>query len=189
VIPVHAHVTITAPLRSVPIAERNSNTSTANATHSPGTMVVQLMDHPNIVSFSRPLGNASEPPAIGPDGAGCSGGIPDNLMKGTYVPPQPPPPERPRRISVLSEALLVKKVEPIYPHIASVAGISGTVKLHAIIGTSGEIENLNVVAGHPLLAEAALEAVRQWRYKPYVLNGQPIEVETFITVVFRKARQ
>lgn len=90
---------------------------------------------------------------------------------------------------MLSEAQLLKKVEPVYPHIATVAGISGTVKLHAIIGKDGSIEDLNVVAGHPLLAEAALEAVRQWRYKPYVLNGRAIEVETFITVVFRKPGQ
>jgi protein TonB len=90
---------------------------------------------------------------------------------------------------VLSEAMLVKKVEPIYPHIAAVAGISGTVKLHAIIGRDGSVEDLNVVAGHPLLADAALDAVRQWHYKPYVLNGRPIEVETFITVVFRKPGQ
>lgn len=189
VIPVHAHLSITAPLPSVPIMERNSNTSTRNAKQPQGTMVVQLVEHPNAVAFGRPSNIASEPAAIAPSGVSGPNGIPGSFMEGNYVPPQPPAPERPRRISVLSEALLVKKVEPIYPHVAIVAGISGAVKLHAIIGTDGSIEDLNVVAGHPLLADAALDAVRQWRYKPYVLNGRPIEVETFITVVFRRPGQ
>jgi protein TonB len=188
VLPARAHDVLTTPLRSVPMAQRNSNSSSRATTNSTATMVVQLAEHPNAVSFG-PLSNATEPAPIAPGGVGTSEGIPSGLMDGNYVPPQPPAPEHPRRISVLSEAMLVKKVEPIYPHIAAVAGISGTVKLHAIIGTDGSVEDLNVVAGHPLLADAALDAVRQWHYKPYVLNGRPIEVETFITVVFRKPGQ
>jgi protein TonB len=59
------------------------------------------------------------------------------------------------------------------------------VKLHAIIATDGTIQSLNVIDGPPLLAEAAREAVRQWRYRPYILNGRPVEVETLITVNFK----
>jgi protein TonB len=96
-------------------------------------------------------------------------------------------PSGPKRItSQLSEGQLVNRVEPIYPHIAVISGIQGQVKLHAIIGRDGRIQSLNLVSGHPLLAHAALEAVEQWRYRPYVLNGEAVEVETLITVNFNK---
>jgi protein TonB len=65
------------------------------------------------------------------------------------------------------------------------ARISGLVVLHAIISKEGEIKELSLVSGHPLLAPAAIEAVRQWRYRPFLLNGEPIEVETTITVTFQ----
>ena len=189
VLPARARDMITTPLRSASLPERNSNAGTRSTKQSPGTMVVQLVQRPNALAFGRPVTNQSEPAAVPAGEVGADHGIPAGLMEGNYALPEPPPPERPRRISVLSEAQFLKRVEPVYPHIATVAGISGTVKLHAIIGKDGAIEDLNVVAGHPLLAEAALEAVRQWRYKPYVLNGRAIEVETFITVVFRKPGQ
>lgn len=94
---------------------------------------------------------------------------------------------RPTRIvSHLSEAQLVNRVEPVYPHVAAVAGIQGQVKLHAIIARNGSIQSLNAISGHPLLVRAALDAVGQWRYRPYYLNGEAVEVETFIIVNFRK---
>jgi protein TonB len=91
-----------------------------------------------------------------------------------------------RVISQLTEAQLLNRVEPVYPHIAALSGIQGQVRLHAIIARDGSIQSLNVTSGHPMLAGAALEAVRQWRYRPYILNGEAVEVETFITVNFRK---
>jgi protein TonB len=96
-------------------------------------------------------------------------------------------PSGPKRIiSILSEGQLVNRVEPVYPRIAAISGIQGQVKLHAIIARDGRIQSLNVISGHPLLAHAALEAVEQWRYRPYVLNGETVEVETFIIVNFNK---
>jgi TonB family protein len=93
----------------------------------------------------------------------------------------------PKRItSQLSEGQLVNRVEPVYPHIAAISGIQGEVKLHAIIARDGRIQSLSAVSGHPLLVRAALEAVEQWRYRPYVLNGEAVEVETLITVNFKK---
>jgi protein TonB len=91
------------------------------------------------------------------------------------------------KVSVLSEARLVNKVEPIYPKIAVLTNIHGEVKLHAIIARDGSIQSLNVTSGHPLLVTAALDAVRQWKYQPYILNGDAVEVETFITVNFKRA--
>jgi len=92
----------------------------------------------------------------------------------------------PVKVSSLSEARLLNRVEPIYPKMAIIAGIRGEVKLHAIIARDGSIQSLNVSSGHPILAAAALDAVRQWRYQPYILNGDPVEVDTLITVNFKR---
>ncbi len=91
---------------------------------------------------------------------------------------------KPLLISHLAEANLLHKVQPIYPPIARQARVQGSVQLRAIISKTGTIENLVVVSGHPMLSAAAIEAVRQWRYRPYLLNNEPIEVETEITVNF-----
>jgi protein TonB len=91
---------------------------------------------------------------------------------------------KPLRVSTLSEANLLHRVQPIYPPIAHQAGIHGAVELRALISKAGTIENLVVVSGHPMLVRSAIEAVRQWRYRPYLLNNEPIEVETEITVNF-----
>jgi protein TonB len=91
------------------------------------------------------------------------------------------------KVSVMSEARLVNRVEPIYPKMAIITNIRGEVKLHAVIARDGSIQSLNVTSGHPILAAAALEAVRQWRYQPYILNGDAVEVETFISVNFKRS--
>jgi protein TonB len=82
------------------------------------------------------------------------------------------------------EGNLMHKVVPPYPGLAKVARIQGTVVLHAIISKQGNVENLSVLSGHPMLVQAALDAVKQWKYKPYYLNGEPVEVETTVTVNF-----
>jgi protein TonB len=82
--------------------------------------------------------------------------------------------------------MLLSRVVPVYPHIAITAGVQGDVKLHAIISKEGTIQSLTVMSGPPLLIQAALSAVEQWKYRPYMLNGSPVEVETFITVSFKK---
>jgi protein TonB len=87
----------------------------------------------------------------------------------------------------MSEGDLIRKVQPTYPPLARAARIQGTVVLQAVISKQGGIENLRVLAGHPMLVPAAIEAVRQWRYRPYILNNDPVEVETQITVNFALA--
>jgi protein TonB len=99
----------------------------------------------------------------------------------------PPAVVAPVHISHISEGNLVYKTLPAYPPLARSARIQGTVVLQAVISKQGVIENLRVLAGHPMLAPAAIEAVRQWRYRPYVLNNEPVEVETQITVNFSLA--
>ena len=82
----------------------------------------------------------------------------------------------------------MNKVDPTYPLTAQRAGIQGDVKLHAIISRDGSIQSLSLISGHVLLARAAIAAVEQWRYRPYILNGEPVEVETWITVSFKTNR-
>jgi protein TonB len=89
------------------------------------------------------------------------------------------------RTSTMLQGSLIRRVEPVYPPLARAARIQGPVVLAAIISTAGTIEHLQVLSGHPMLVNAALQAVGQWRYRPYVLNGEVIEVETQITVNFK----
>jgi periplasmic protein TonB len=93
-------------------------------------------------------------------------------------------PQRVRISQGVTKGLLVHRVEPVYPTLARAARVQGEVVLSAIIDANGQITNLQLVSGHPMLVPAALAAVREWRYKPYLLNGQPVEVETTITVIF-----
>jgi len=94
----------------------------------------------------------------------------------------------PKRIRVsqgVTKGLLIQKIEPKYPPLALAARIWGEVILKAIITKDGEIKELELVSGHPMLTPAAIAAVRQWRFRPYLLNGDPIEVETTVTVTFK----
>jgi|SRR5579872_6825967 len=85
--------------------------------------------------------------------------------------------------NVMVEQIL-KKVDPVYPPDAKAAQVSGTVMLHAVIAKDGSVQQVDVVSGPPMLQQAAMDAVRQWRYRPMLLNGQPIEVDTTVSVVF-----
>jgi periplasmic protein TonB len=84
----------------------------------------------------------------------------------------------------ISQGLLIHKVRPVYPQKAIKQRIQGTVVLTAIIGKNGAIRELHVISGPPELTSAALDAVKQWRYKPYFLNGQAVDVETTININF-----
>lgn len=133
------------------------------------------------------------PPSTGVVG-GVPGGIPGGQMGGVIggiissTPVAVPKIATPTRIRVSSgvtQGLLVRKVEPTYPQMAKIARVQGAVLLAALIGKDGTIQNLHVVStASPLLNQAALDAVKQWKYKPYILNGEPVEVDTNITVNF-----
>ena len=114
------------------------------------------------------------------------GSGPNLQLTSTFRPPVALTAARPAplRLSHMDLGALVHYVKPVYPQIAIQTRTQGTVELHAVISREGVIESLQLVSGHPLLSRAALEAVRQWRYRPYLLNGQAVEVETQITVNF-----
>jgi protein TonB len=84
----------------------------------------------------------------------------------------------------MMEGNLIFRVQPDYPSLARQVRVQGPVVLRAVISREGTIENLQVLSGHPMLVRAAVEAVRQWKYRPYLLNGEPVEVETEVKVNF-----
>jgi periplasmic protein TonB len=138
------------------------------------------------------------PPVMASAGVvgGVPGGVPGGQMGGVIggiissTPVAVPKVATPQRVRVsqgVSQGLLIHRVQPMYPPLARQARIQGTVLLQAEISKDGTIENLRLISGHPMLAPSAIEAVKQWRYKPYFLNGEPVAVETQITVNFTLA--
>lgn len=133
---------------------------------------------------------------------GLVGIVPGSVPGGTgeipfgLIPAGPPPPPAPTRDAAKSKqirvrvggqveaAKLIFQVKPEYPPLAKMARIQGTVRLEAVIGTDGKIQNLRVLGGHPLLVKAAMDTVGRWRYQPTLLNGEPVEVLTEIDVNF-----
>jgi periplasmic protein TonB len=118
---------------------------------------------------------------------GTAGGVIGSLLSTPTHTASVPTIAAPKRVRVstgISEGLLSHRVEPLYPLIAQRARIEGTVELKAVISKEGTIEGLQRINGHPLLVTAAMDAVKQWRYRPYMLNGEPLEVETVVVVNF-----
>lgn len=191
VIPVSARVLIYTPMKPVTVETEPIRTDT---THRSGPAnsaprsdeVVLVSNNPDAIHWGHNKTTTTDPAEAKPPGYGDGpANLPTDLVNNgsgkTDVRPGPT-----RIVSILTEAQLVNRVEPVYPHVAAVAGIQGQVKLHAIIARDGSVQSLNAISGHPLLVHAALDAVGQWRYRPYYLNGVAVEVETFITVNFRK---
>lgn len=118
--------------------------------------------------------------------ANCNGKDLSPLFIDDAKPMPPVTPKHPIVVSRSMEAMLLNKVIPEYPNIARLAGITGDVKLHAIIAKDGTVQSLTVTSGPDMLREAALKAVAQWKYRPYYLNGEAVEVETVITVSFKR---
>jgi protein TonB len=138
------------------------------------------------------------PPAMASTGVigGVPGGVPGGSMGGvigsvlSITPVAVPKIATPQRVRVSSgvvSGLLVRKVPPTYPPLARQARIQGVVILQAQISKEGTIQNLQLISGHPMLAPAAIEAVKQWKYRPYLLNGEPVEVDTQVQVNFTLA--
>ena len=124
-----------------------------------------------------------------PNGLNVPGGLnPDSRI------PEPPrkessvEPTKRLKVTSLEPAMLTRRVEPVYPVLARQTGREGRVELHAIIATDGTIQSLEVLSGDPLFYSSALAAVREWRYRPTVLNGQAVEIDTRITVVYKLNR-
>jgi protein TonB len=165
----------------------------ASSNLSPDGRIVAPPSVPReILNIDEPIA----PPPVNLDGLGVSGGTGDPTARNgvlnsigsglrAFVPPPPPTPSaHPPRVSRMMEGNLIYRVQPQYPALARQARVQGIVVLRAMISREGRIENLQVLSGPPLLVKSAIDAVLQWRYRPYYLNNEPVEVETQVTVNF-----
>ena len=180
-----------APFHPVEVVDHTTTeTPGSTGTIAGPSRVVTITSNRNALRFGDSPRNADPNVEVTGEISGIEGPQIGNLIvceSNCTAIARPAPPVTRLRLSHLEEALLVHKVDPVYPHTAVITHTSGEVQLHAIIGKDGSIQSLSVTKGNPILAQAALEAVRQWRYKPYILNDAAVEVETFITVNFRAA--
>jgi protein TonB len=190
----------TVPYRSQPLAGRTlaspRNHGDFPPTNTPRLQWFAPNAHPASASGSDNPTDA-DAPSFGPgvsNGSGAGPGVTGatgDASPNIAPPAQPvrPPQERPVwKDQVVQEALLVNRVVPVYPELARQMRIEGTVRLQAVIGRDGTVESLQVLSGQPMLAKAAVAAVREWCYRPTLLRGEPVEVETFITVIFTLTR-
>jgi protein TonB len=150
--------------------------------------ILVVSTHPLIFGTNHPSADTSSPEAPQPDIGTATGGpgLPPLFDIHSTILPRPPAPVPlpTRRVSRVMEGNLIHRVEPQYPPIAKQLGIQGAVIVKAVISREGTIEQAHVISGQGMLSNAALDAIRQWKYRPYYLNNEPIEVETQITVNF-----
>jgi protein TonB len=153
----------------------------------------QLQAPSKIPKDIKQIKESSAPPAMagvsGMEGmgGGSAGGVMGGILGGIGNGPAIVKAAPPKKLSISSGVMagnLLEKVTPQYPAIAKAARIQGTVVLQATISKNGSIQNLRVISGPPMLQQSAMDAVRSWRYRPYLLNGDPVEVETTVNVVF-----
>ena len=147
----------------------------------PRVTIVNEVEAPPQVTYN------SGPSVIGSISDGPTDGVWRGLRPARVpvaTPPAPAPTVRAFRTSTILEGSLIRRVQPVYPPMARNVRVQGPVLLAAVIGKDGTIENLRLMSGHPMLVPAAIAAVSQWRYRPYILNGEAIEVETQITINF-----
>ena len=176
-----------------PAPRPRTGTPVANVSNFEGVRLIEPGRIPPTIKMG-PDAEAPQPPGVfmpGITGIGSGLGLPTGLWSpggGSGPVPQPPAPTtsttRVVRTSTILEGNLIRRVLPSYPALARSVRIQGPVVLAAIISKAGTIDNLRAISGHPMLVPAAIEAVSQWRYRPYILNNEPIEVETQITVNF-----
>jgi len=118
---------------------------------------------------------------------GSAGGVLGGIIGGSGGGMPPPPKPTQQRVRVggnVQQAKMIRQIQPVYPQIAKTAHVQGTVILHAIIAKDGTVQELQYISGPALLMRSAMDAVRQWKYQPTLLNGEPVEVDTTISVVF-----
>jgi protein TonB len=152
------------------------------------------LSRPPIIATMTPSGDSSvseEPSILAPDsGMGRRTELPGGLLGGRGPHPDVivgsgTPHKRIDVSSGVSEGMLITPIRPVYPAIARAAHVEGTVVVEAVISRNGTIESLHVLSGPMMLQSAAIEAIRGARYRPYRLNGEPVDVQTTITVNFR----
>jgi protein TonB len=187
--------TLSTPVSLVPNAPAAPTPRPHGGTRS--THATTFVVHQMVAPQRIPHGVDNGPVDPAPEPIGVIGSGPGPIASGPYIPGAPtssdpmpvaPPASHPIvhpiPISSMREGSLLHRVQPTYPPLAKTARIQGPVVLEAVISKAGVIEDLRVISGPPMLVKAALDAVSEWRYRPYILNNEPVEVETRITVNF-----
>jgi protein TonB len=184
-----------------PVSPYRHTSGTAHQTPRPRTEIrhvcttcVSLPPSRITASSQHELNSSEEPSREIGEGEIPGGVCPTCLIGGTEQPRRPisndSEPEKRRIVkTTLDPAMLIHRVEPLYPILAKQVGRAGRVELRAIIATDGTIQSLQIVGGDPLFFQSAREAVLQWRYRPTVLNGRAVEIDTFITVIYNMDRR
>ncbi len=178
------------PPSAAPPAQRTAVQSSKPTSELNGHVLVpppEIPPHVAVIREETPPGNPLIDLGIGVpnsvSGAASNSTITELLR--TAPVPMPTATAKKVRISTgVAQGLLIRLVKPQYPALARQARIQGTVVLQAVIGKDGTVQNLRVLSGHPMLTAAAIDAVKQWQYKPFYLNGEPVEVDTQINVNF-----
>lgn len=170
---------------SRPVARATKQTSELNR----GVLIPphEIPAHIKIVNDETPPGNPlinSQVGVFNSTGEGASNSVLPDVLRSTPVAIATVRVNKVRVSSGVAQGLLIRQVKPEYPALARQARIQGTVMLQATIGKDGTVQNLRVISGHPMLTAAAITAAKQWLYKPYSLDGEPVEVETQINVIF-----
>jgi len=208
--PVLLTALLQAPMVPPPPPARVQNTAPPTKLEPRPADLNKLMEPVNIPAEVARIIEEAPPPVtdVGagiPGGIGVPGGLPDGvvgsiLTSANRLHPPPPPKPRvvkprkppvPRQVRAGGEVrppVLIRRVAPVYPSIARQAGISGVVALEAVIGIDGHVKNVRLVSGHPFLIRAAMGAVRQWIYRPTLLNGEPVEVLLKVEIRFLLGR-
>ena len=188
-VPMLVLMEIPPPAASTPptIPHPIQHPSTGPTTDAPNPFTV-----PRQIPTTIATGPDPSPAPAGPIGAHPGSGDPFGIGPGPTSPPPhvvvAPQPKAPIRLpSSLAAGLLIRKIVPNYPAIAKAMHTQGTVILSATIAKDGTIANLRVLSGPQVLQQSALDSVSQWRYRPYLLNDQPVEVETTVSVIFTLA--
>lgn len=191
-LPTHRWIYVPQPPPPAAAASQHVVTSAAKGGAIQDVIVVPR-EIPNTISIihddklpiEKPAGIVGDFPGGIPDGALY--GVMNELRSTAPRMPKLAAPSKVRVSSGVAQGLLIRQVNPQYPQLARQARVEGRVVLQATIGKDGTVQNLHLISGHPMLVQAAMDAVSRWRYKPYYLNGDPVEVDTTINVNFRLA--
>ena len=177
------------------VAPRKFNPQVLTAPAQVPKSVAPIMEAPALADIAQNTTPAVPGGVPGGQPGGLIGGIPNSLPgppppRAASEPPKAAAPAETPRLKVggnVEAARLVHEVKPAYPRLAKEGRVSGTVRMNAVIDKDGKVENLTIISGHPLLVPSAMDAVKQWVYKPTYLNGVPAEIETEIDVHFTLA--
>lgn len=176
---------ITIPLPRFESPAPRIESTGPSAGPSVSTIARELLQPRTIPTLDRNPPDTDAVPTAMHSVAGNPNSVLTSILSGTRdVAPPAESLHKQQPVSVLEQGVVISRVQPIYPHIAIVNRIQGSVHLNAVIAINGSLQDLRVLSGDPTLARAAHEAVEQWKFRPYVLNGKPIEVQTEVIVNF-----